>query len=148
MDFAPVSSKEFLDIQATVEYGFTLGHVRDMIGTYSKEFQGLKITSEFYRSFKFCISSQKKWNGFLKAKPLTYFCYLSWLRLESLTVNNDYRQINFWFSEDYLTFRNSITYMLLSSCNMKNFQSWEDLQNSCKMETLMPYHKYGGIIFI
>ena len=32
----PVSSKEFLDIQATMECAFTLKHVRDMIRTYSQ----------------------------------------------------------------------------------------------------------------
>ena len=32
---APASSKEFLDIQATVECGFTLKLVRDMIKTYN-----------------------------------------------------------------------------------------------------------------
>ena len=30
-DFVPASSKEFLDIQATTECGFTLKRVRDMI---------------------------------------------------------------------------------------------------------------------
>ena len=30
LDFAPASSKDFLEIQATVEYGFTLNHVLDM----------------------------------------------------------------------------------------------------------------------
>ena len=35
-DFAPASSKEFLDIQATIECGFTLKRVRDMIITYSQ----------------------------------------------------------------------------------------------------------------
>ena len=30
------SSKEFLDIQATIECGFTLKRVRDMIKTYSQ----------------------------------------------------------------------------------------------------------------
>ena len=30
MLFAPASSKEFLDIQATAECGFTLKHVREM----------------------------------------------------------------------------------------------------------------------
>ena len=35
-DFAPTSSKEFLDIQATVECGFTLKRVRDMTRTYSQ----------------------------------------------------------------------------------------------------------------
>ena len=35
LDFAPASSKEFLDIQATIERGFTLKRVRDMTRTYS-----------------------------------------------------------------------------------------------------------------
>ena len=35
-NFAPASSKEFLDIQATVECGFTLKRVRDMTRTYSQ----------------------------------------------------------------------------------------------------------------
>ena len=34
-DFAPASSKEFLDIQAELECGFILKRVRDMIRTYS-----------------------------------------------------------------------------------------------------------------
>ena len=33
-DIAPVSSKEFLDIQATIACGFALKRVRDMIRTY------------------------------------------------------------------------------------------------------------------
>ena len=37
-DFAPASSKEFLDIQATIEFGFTLKRVRDMTRTYSQTF--------------------------------------------------------------------------------------------------------------
>ena len=35
-DFAPASSKEFLDIQATIERGFTLKRVHDMIRAYSQ----------------------------------------------------------------------------------------------------------------
>ena len=35
-DFTPASSKEFLDIQATIKCGFTLKHVRDMSRTYSQ----------------------------------------------------------------------------------------------------------------
>ena len=35
-DIAPVSSKEFLDIHATIECRFTLKRVRDMIRTYSQ----------------------------------------------------------------------------------------------------------------
>ena len=33
-EFAPASSKEFLDIQATIECGFTLKRVRNMTRTY------------------------------------------------------------------------------------------------------------------
>ena len=32
----PASSKEFLDIHATMERGFTLKHIRDMIRTYNQ----------------------------------------------------------------------------------------------------------------
>ena len=35
-DFTPASSKEFLDIQTTIECGFTLKRVRDMKRTYSQ----------------------------------------------------------------------------------------------------------------
>ena len=34
LDFAPLSSKEFLEIQATIEFGFTLKFVHDMIITF------------------------------------------------------------------------------------------------------------------
>ena len=37
-DFAPASSKEFLDIQAELECGFILERVRDLIRTYSVVF--------------------------------------------------------------------------------------------------------------
>ena len=36
----PAPSKEFLDIQVTIESGFTLKRVRDMIRTYSQYFLG------------------------------------------------------------------------------------------------------------
>ena len=36
-DFAPVSNKEFLDIQTTIECGFSLKHVGDMTRTYSQK---------------------------------------------------------------------------------------------------------------
>ena len=35
-DFGPASSKEFLDIQGTIEFGFTLKRVLDMTRTYSQ----------------------------------------------------------------------------------------------------------------
>ena len=44
-EFAPASSKEFLNIQATIECGFTLKHVHDMTRTYSLEGVLVKIWS-------------------------------------------------------------------------------------------------------
>ena len=37
LDLAPVSSKEFFDSQATIECGFTLKRVWDMIRTYNQQ---------------------------------------------------------------------------------------------------------------
>ena len=45
-DFAPALSKEFLDIQATIECGFTLKRVRDMTRTYSQLI--ILIYSEYF----------------------------------------------------------------------------------------------------
>ena len=66
-DFAPASSKEVLDIQATIECGFTLKRVRDMTRTYSQvmtsfSFSGLlsdlvqpesRISDRWYMVYKF-----------------------------------------------------------------------------------------------
>ena len=50
-DIAPVSSKKFLDIQATIECGFTLKCVRDMIRNYS----------QMYRTYKYSQHSSINW---------------------------------------------------------------------------------------
>ena len=42
-DLAPASSKEFLDIHATIECGFTLKCVRDMTRTYSKIYNNMSL---------------------------------------------------------------------------------------------------------
>ena len=42
----PASGKEFLDILATIECGFTLKRVRDMTRRYSQEFQLLQTLSD------------------------------------------------------------------------------------------------------
>ena len=42
---APVSSKEFLDIQATIECGFTLKCVRDMIRRFSHILSGFSMSA-------------------------------------------------------------------------------------------------------
>ena len=49
-DFAPASSKEFLDIQATTERGFTLKRIRDMTRTYG--FQWSIIAGLNYNNVK------------------------------------------------------------------------------------------------
>ena len=45
---APASSKEFLDIQVTVECGFTLKLVRDMIKTFNQMHRTDKYSQNSY----------------------------------------------------------------------------------------------------
>ena len=45
-DFAPASSKEFLDIQATIECGFSLKCIHDMTRTYSHRFRSSWSTAD------------------------------------------------------------------------------------------------------
>ena len=50
-DFAPASSKKFLNIQATIECGFTLKRVRDMKRTYSQFNYGI-VLKKFKKAVK------------------------------------------------------------------------------------------------
>ena len=61
-DFAPASSKEFLDIQATIECGFTLKRVRDMIKTYS----------QMHRTDKYSQHSSIIWPAWLNGWVFVY----------------------------------------------------------------------------
>ena len=54
---APASSKEFLDIQATVECGFTLKLVRDMIKTYNQ----MHRTDKYSQLSSIIQASLAKW---------------------------------------------------------------------------------------
>ena len=52
LDFAPASSKDFLESQATVEFGFTLNHVLDMTRQeYTVKFSGQISTQNTVQSF-------------------------------------------------------------------------------------------------
>ena len=53
LDFAPVSSREFFDIQAIVECGFSLKRVRGMIGGHS-------LDGYFYLLLSIKLFSEKK----------------------------------------------------------------------------------------
>ena len=91
-DIAPVLSKEFLDIQATIECGFTLKCVRDMITRYS----------QMHRSNKYSKHNSIIWpvwpNGWVVVYKLSGFglesrcnqlnlrcrtCLDEWVRLHS-----------------------------------------------------------------
>ena len=62
IDMAPASSKEFLDIQATVECGFTLKLVRDMIKTYN----------QMHRTDKYSQHSSIIWPVWLNGSVFVY----------------------------------------------------------------------------
>ena len=57
-DLAPFFSKQFLDIQATAEYGFTLKRVRDIMKTYSFTLFENMIFSEIEQKLKNLNSSK------------------------------------------------------------------------------------------
>ena len=77
-DIAAVSSKEFLDIQGTIECGFTLKLARDMIRTYNQVktfFNPANTQCSFKESFK------------KKRKTLTGICSLStWFSKQILNL--------------------------------------------------------------
>ena len=57
---APASSKEFLDIQATVECGFTLKLVRDMIKTYNQDKQLVNNNNNDHYKDKLLLSKERE----------------------------------------------------------------------------------------
>ena len=61
--FAPVSSKEFLAIQATIECGFILKRVRNMIRIYTQIWLFAGPNQLFLTFFKICLL------GFLEIIP-------------------------------------------------------------------------------
>ena len=71
--FAHVLSKEFLDIQATIECGFTLKRVRDMIKTYNLQYVFQRVNKTINVLYKL----QKKLSG----APLVRFHIMLQLRL-------------------------------------------------------------------
>ena len=64
-DFAPVLSKVFLDIQGTIECGFTLKRVRHMIRTYS----------QMHRTYKYSQHSSIIWPVWLNGWVFVYKLY-------------------------------------------------------------------------
>ena len=62
LDFAPALSKEFLDVHATIEFGFTLKRVRDMITTYS----------QMHRIDKYSQHSSIIWPVWLNGRVFVY----------------------------------------------------------------------------
>ena len=65
-NFAPASSKEFLDIQATIDCGFTVKRVRDMIRTYSLMYLIYKLNqlnhlASLTKWLSFCLWTKWLW---------------------------------------------------------------------------------------
>ena len=61
-DFAPGLSKEFLDIQTTIECGFTLKRVRDMTRRYDARFYlELLDDVEYFIDLRFIKQNVRNW---------------------------------------------------------------------------------------
>ena len=114
-DFAPASSKEFLDIQATIECGFTLKRVRDMIKTYS----------QMHRTDKYSQHSSIIWPAWLNGWVFVY--QLSGCGFESSCSHFTFRfracfeQGVPWHSGNYRVWIHSET----RTWHDKNIQSWQ-----------------------
>ena len=83
---APASSKEFLDIQATVECGFTLKLVRDMIKTYNQ----------------LIANGLEKYMSFTMGKNIIFIDSLLFMNssLDKLVKNvNDFKYLSIVFKE-------------------------------------------------
>ena len=98
-DFAPALSKEFLDIQITIECGFTLKLVRDMTRTYS----------QMNRTDNYPEHSSIIWpvwpSGWVFVYKLSGSgCKTSCSHLNSFFINHYYMQIN---EKDYFIWHNS-----------------------------------------
>ena len=76
---APGLTKEFLDIQATIERGFTLKRVRDTIWTYR---QGVHFTIIYIVDFE-----QELWNS---AYATCYATAYNVLNYHRILVNNHF----------------------------------------------------------
>ena len=79
--FTPASSKEVIDIQATIECGFTLKHVRDMI----------RIYMQMQRSDKYSQHSSIIWPVWINGWVFVY--ELSGCGFESSCINHHYLHI-------------------------------------------------------
>ena len=108
-DFAPASSKEFLDIQATIECGFTLKRVRDMIKTYNL-LQGCLLPQScnsclcFLRSDEYCNVT----DGRFECSNCFSICFLfnHFLRLKIITSAPVFSYVSFVISTIFIYTQN------------------------------------------
>ena len=91
-DFAPASSKEFLDTQGTIECGFTLKRVRDMIRTYN--YYGVRVNKYGVK----CGTSLRFWENKGWIKDIDPYGWFQWYCRYHLgrRSSDDSRQIKRW----------------------------------------------------
>ena len=77
-DFAPALSKEFLDIQATIECGFTLKRIRDMTRTYSVFLKSKLLRKYWFTSIKRLLPTGTTYIKFnLKSHLLPWYAHFT-----------------------------------------------------------------------
>ena len=79
-DFVPASNKEFLDIQATIESGFTLKRIRDMT-TYSQFYFSLTLSTSLSLLLLTSLVWWLSWICTLSCLEISHFSSLSWAKL-------------------------------------------------------------------
>ena len=138
----PVLSKEFLDIQATIECKVTLKHVHDMIITYSP----LHLTDKY--SWHSSIIWPIWLNGWVFVHKVrccgnkSHCCHLNF------TNRVCFKQVVPWHSGSYRFYIHSRTHLWHDNNiqTLTNFM-WENTPSNIKHKTLILEHKQGGLKF-
>ena len=137
-DFAPVLSKEFLDIQAAIELGFTLKWIRDMTRTYREMHR-----TDDYSEYSSIISPV--WpNAWVFVYKLSGSGFESSCSHLNLRFRACFKQGVPWHSDNYRVWIHSET----RTWHDKNIQSFNFKLRSFKFKTGLIFYSQSRIISV
>ena len=141
--FAPASSKEFQDIQATIECGFTLKCVRDMTRTYSH----IQAYSLLHLSFSFLLLTNflfSLWWFGSETNLLFYSFVTNWIYLWFLTFSivlsktESFISLKKSFSNSFFASFLNLVLILMYCFNHAFWLNWITL---CTLFSINPWFK-------
>ena len=137
-DFAPASSKEFLGIQATIECGFTLKRVRDMIITYNHYYCSCYYYHNKNVRYIFPGNEHKEFcEKIIKLYFNIEYTKFFYLLQKEIKLNKNIRNINVVIDIFMNLYDNSNI-----DCNKKNKNKLYDLYNDIVLNKFVHSNKY------